>query len=315
MRHTATRTVAIAALLIAAALARPAAAAKGWTENVAEAQARAAKEGKDLLMDFTGSDWCGWCIRLKREVFSQEPFATEAPKKFVFVMLDFPRRRKMPAAVKKQNAEWRDKFGVRGYPTIMLADAKGRPYAKTGYRRGGAGKYMAHLNELQQVRVKRDKLFAEAGKAKGIDRAKLLDQALADMSQAIVLSCYGETVDEIITLDPEDKAGLKSKYADARAAAKLAGTVRKIEGRVVPLLNKKDWDGALKIIDEAFADIKPVGQAAQDLYWLKTISLFRKDDKAAAKAALEAGIKAAPKGEKAAQMKNVLQRVFSQNRN
>ena len=311
MKSTVARVAVVLALLSVVALAQPAAAAKGWIEDVAKAQAQAEKEGKDLLMDFTGSDWCGWCTKLKKEVFTQEPFATEAPKKFVFVMLDFPRRRKMPASVKAQNAEWRDKLGVRGYPTIILADAKGRPYGKTGYRRGGSEKYMEHLNELQQVRIKRDKLFAQAARSKGTAKAKLLDKAVADMSQALVLSCYGETVDEIIKLDPNDKAGLKSKYADARASVKAAEIISKIEAKVRPLAAKKDHAGALKIINKAFADLKPVGQAAQNLYMLKSYTLFTKGDKAGAKAALEAGIKAAPKGEKAEMMKRVIRQYFS----
>lgn len=298
-------------LLGTVALPQPAYANVKWTEDAAKAQTQAAKEGKDLLMNFTGSDWCGWCIKLKKEVFTKEPFATEAPKKFVFVMLDFPRSRKMPDKVKQQNAEWKDKLGVRGFPTIYLLDAKGRPYARTGYQRGGPEKYMAHLNELQQVRIKRDKLFAQAAKAKGTAKAKLLDQAVAVMSQTIAVTCYGETVDEIIKLDPDDKAGLKSKYADARAALKIAEQVNKIQAKVRPLMAKKDYDGVVKVVDKALAGLEPGNPAAQDLYLIKSYALFQKGDKPGAKAVLEAGIKLDPKSKTAAKMKGVIQRLFS----
>ena len=311
MKNIVTAAAMVAVLLGVVARPQSANASVTWTEDAAKAQAQAAKEGKDLIMNFTGSDWCGWCTRLKNEVFAKEPFATEAPKKFVFVMLDFPRSRKMSAKVKQQNAEWKDKLGVRGFPTIYLLDAKGRPYAKTGYRRGGPEKYMAHLTELQQVRIKRDKLFAEAAKAKGTAKAKLLDQAVAGMSQTLVLSCYGQTVDEIIKLDPDDKAGLKSKYAEARASIKIAEKIGKVQAKIGPLMSKKDYDGALKVIDKAFAELKPVGEAAQTLYMTKSFALFQKDDKAGAKAALEAGIKAAPKSKTAARMKGVIARYFS----
>lgn len=311
MKSIVIRTVLVLALLGVVALPQVAGASVTWTEDAAKAQAQAVAESKDLLMNFTGSDWCGWCVKLKNEVFTKEPFATEGPKKFVFVMLDFPRSRQMPDKVKQQNSQWKDKLGVRGFPTIYLLDAKGRPYAKTGYQRGGPKKYMEHLNELQQVRIKRDKLFAQADKAEGTAKAKLLDQAVAGMSQGLVLSCYGQTVDDIIKLDPDDKAGLKTKYANARASAKMGEKIRKVEAKVRPLMAKKDFDGALDLIAKAFADLKPVGQGAQDLYMLKSFTLFRKGDKPGAKAALEAGIAAAPEGEKAAMMKRVIQRYFS----
>ena len=135
-----------------------------WTDNAQEAMAQAAKEKKDLLIDFTGSDWCGWCIKLDQEVFSQPAFQAEAPKRFVLLKLDFPRNRQLPEETKKQNSEWRDKFAIKGYPTIVLADAEGKPYAKTGYRPGGPKAYLKHLAELCQNRPKRDEASAEPPK-------------------------------------------------------------------------------------------------------------------------------------------------------
>jgi thioredoxin-related protein len=311
MNSTVTRAALVLVLLGAVALPQPAHAIVRWTEDAAKAQTQATKEGKDLLMNFTGSDWCGWCIKLKKEVFTKEPFATEGPKKFVFVMLDFPRSRKMPDKVKQQNAEWRDKLGVRGYPTIYLLDAKGRPYARTGYQRGGPEKYMAHLNELQQVRIKRDKLFAQAAKAKGTAKAKLLHEAISLMSQTIALTCYGQTVDEIIKLDPDDEAGLKSKYAAARAAVRIAEQVNKIQAKVRPLMAKKNYDGAVKVIDKALEGLKGDNPAAQDLYMMKSYALFQKGDKPGAIAVLKAGIKLDPKSKTAARMKDVIQRLSS----
>jgi len=135
-----------------------------WTENAKEAMEQAAKEKKDLLIDFTGSDWCGWCMKLEREVFSQLAFQTEAPKFFVFLKLDFPQNRLLPAEIKKQNTEWQAKCAVKGFPTIILADAEGTPYAKTGYRPGGPKAYLKHLAELRQNRPKRDEASAEPAK-------------------------------------------------------------------------------------------------------------------------------------------------------
>ncbi len=268
MKMTRIRTTAVLALLVGVAMAQPALAGKGWTEDMDKAMAQAAKEGKDLLLDFTGSDWCSWCKRLDKEVFTQEPFASDAPKKFVLVKLDFPRSRKMPEKVKKQNAQWRDRLGVRGYPTIYLTDAKGRPYGKTGYRRGGPEAYMKHLGELQKARITRDKFLAEADKVKGVERAKLLDKAVSDLDMATVLSFYGEIVDEIVTLDAKDEAGLKSKYASQRA-------MTKVKAEVNAAMAKRDMAAALKAVDAAIAELKPTGEVKQELYFLKSISHYR----------------------------------------
>ena len=119
--------LAIGAVLSCAAATAP--GGDGWTDDFAAAKVRAAKEGKDLLVDFTGSDWCHWCIKLSEEVFEHEAFEKEASKDFVFVELDFPRRKQLAPEVKEQNAALQAKFGIQGFPTVLLMDAEGRPYA------------------------------------------------------------------------------------------------------------------------------------------------------------------------------------------
>ena len=139
---------------------------------------KAAEQDKDLLMNFTGSDWCGWCMRLKDEVFTQPTFKKQAPQDFVLVELDFPQNKQQSEQIKAQNEKWAQKMQVQGFPTIVLADAEGRPYAFTGYREGGAESYVEHLDELQQVREKRDEALARAEDAEGDARAEALDEGL-----------------------------------------------------------------------------------------------------------------------------------------
>ena len=210
MSRAASVTVGLLAVLAAAIIAVPAAAAELWTEDAQAAMAQAAKEKKDILIDFTGSDWCGWCVKLDKEVFSQDAFITEASKHFVFLKLDYPHNRPLSDETKKQNAEWLKKCAVQGFPTIILADAAGKPYAQTGYLEGGPEAYLKNLDALRKNRVARDEALAKAAAAKGVEKAKLLDAALSAMNPDLVVGCYGDLVDEIIKLDAAGKAGLGS---------------------------------------------------------------------------------------------------------
>ena len=269
-----------------------------WTTDVAGALKRAAKEKKDVLMDFTGSDWCGWCIKLDSEVFSQPAFIKEAPKQFVLVKLDFPQRTKLPAALQKQNQEWLEKFGVRGYPTIVLTDAKGRPYAKTGYKEGGPEAYLTHLRELAKTGAALKAALAKAAGARGADKAALLDKALADLDPELAGAAYKDVIQQIIAADADNKAGLKHKYALILA-----------ENDVQAALSKNDLDGAMALIDKAFKELSPSGTQAQELLVTKGLIQNKKGDKAAAIATLEAARAAAPESDRARQIAGFLERL------
>jgi thioredoxin-related protein len=134
-----------------AAASKPAAEAAGvfkWETDFDAAKQRAKDEDKPMLLDFTGSDWCGWCIRLKKEVFDTKEFKEFAKDNLVLVEVDFPQQEKLPSKVKKQNDKLAEEYKVGGYPTIVLLNSKGREVARTGYKEGGPAKYIEHLQEL-----------------------------------------------------------------------------------------------------------------------------------------------------------------------
>jgi len=122
--------------------------ATAWMTDFEAAQAKATAENKPLLVDFTGSDWCIWCIRLDEEVFSKQAFQDFAKENLILVEIDFPRKKAQPAELKAQNQALAEKYGVRGFPTILILDAKGEVIQKTGYRRGGPEKYVEHLQAI-----------------------------------------------------------------------------------------------------------------------------------------------------------------------
>ena len=97
-----------------------------WMTDVPAAVAKAKAENKRVLLDFTGSDWCGWCIKLHKEVFSQKEFLDYADKNLVLVQVDFPQRKKQAAKLKKANEALSEKFKIEGYPTIVILNAEGK---------------------------------------------------------------------------------------------------------------------------------------------------------------------------------------------
>jgi len=124
------------------------------TSPLEAAKMKAAQEGKDILLKFTGSDWCPWCKRLDSEVFGTELFKQEVTKNFVILVLDFPQDKSLLSQkAYRWNIKLYKEYGVPGLPTVILADADGREYARTGYRQGGPKEYLEHLQQLRKLKL------------------------------------------------------------------------------------------------------------------------------------------------------------------
>lgn len=127
-----------------------------WHTNLKEAIEVSNKESKPLFLFFTGSDWCGWCIRLQNEVFRTPEFISWAKEKVILVELDFPRKNAQSDEIKKQNMELQQFFAVRGYPTVwfakpgVAADSKitFEQLGTTGYVAGGPSIWIKGANDI-----------------------------------------------------------------------------------------------------------------------------------------------------------------------
>ncbi len=120
----------------------------GWYTDYAEAQKAARKAKKPIIMLFTGSDWCGWCIKLERQILSKDEFKTWSEKKAVLFKADFPKKKKPAAEIARQNETLAQKFGIQGYPSVIVTDAHGKVLGNTGYQDMTPDKYTAHLDEI-----------------------------------------------------------------------------------------------------------------------------------------------------------------------
>jgi len=120
-----------------------------WLHDFEAAKTQAKEESKPIFINFTGSDWCGWCIKLEKEVFTKKEFQEYAKDNLVLVEIDFPEKKEQSEDLKAQNKKLDKDFEIEGYPTLFLLDADGKKFTDDiGYREGGPEAYVKHLKSL-----------------------------------------------------------------------------------------------------------------------------------------------------------------------
>ena len=97
-----------------------------WETDYKKAQDEAKANHKLILLNFTGSDWCGWCIQLDKAILSKPQFKDYATKNLILVELDFPRRKAQPVELRKQNQELAERYQVEGFPTLVVLNGDGK---------------------------------------------------------------------------------------------------------------------------------------------------------------------------------------------
>lgn len=186
----------------------------GWTDDFAAAKKQAAAENKLMLVDFSGSDWCGWCVKLDKEVFSKKEFLDGAKDKFVLVFIDTPNNpAKLSPLAQKQNPKLVAEYKIEGFPTVLLMDAEGNSLAKTGYQKGGPANYLKHLDKI----VAEKKPIIELGKkiktmpVGSEERVKAIHAVLKDLSAKIHVENRA-LVEEVLAFDKDGSAGMRAAY-------------------------------------------------------------------------------------------------------
>jgi thioredoxin-related protein/tetratricopeptide (TPR) repeat protein len=265
--RTATAFILLSMVLTATLCAAAEEPALKWLRRLDEAKKVATAEKKDLLINFTGHGWCYACSLLHQEVFTRPEFA-EATKYFVLVELDFPSAEGLPVSdLKELYRKWETQYLVQRIPTVVLADADGRPYAYTGYYKGvTAEQWIARVKSHLASKQRRDERLAEAHKLTGVERARKLHSALQAVAPLLgnfdergndpLLVWYGDVVAEIRKLDADNAGGLRRSY-DERIAARDAWQERETVFRELDKFSKaKEYPQALALIDKTLPGVK-----------------------------------------------------------
>lgn len=182
---------------------------------------------------------------------------TEANENLVLLEIDFPGKKDQSDELKKQNNAIFEAFNVQVFPTLLLCDSEGRPYADLGSRfEKSVEGVLKAVAEKRKMKIERDRLFASAEKAKGTVRAELLVQALNQMPRLPLASAYRTTIDQIKESDPDDESGflLDLEIREAK---------RKVEREVYELSDEGKGKEAEENVDEFISKYELEDEAKQ----------------------------------------------------
>ena len=208
---------------------------EGWTDDYDAALKRASDEKKLVLADFSGSDWCGWCKKLDREVFDTKEFREGAKDKYVLLMVDSPSDKSLLSeGAAKRNPELVRKYRISGFPTVLLLDAKGEVVGKTGYAAGGPAKYLDSLAAIEK---------------EAPDVAKYI-KPIED-----VLNRYDRQMEDEITAATKRIEAENPVEADADAKA-MQKRQRKIQRKIARVMFTEVAAKYIPLYEKAFAEAK-----------------------------------------------------------
>lgn len=230
-------------LCVAMALAAlvPAWAAE-WMTDLEAAKAKAAAENKAVLVDFTGSDWCGWCIRLRQEVLDTPAFEQYAKDKFVLMEVDVPRNPKFDKELRARNEKLCEQYGVRGFPTIMVLTPQGDAVGGFSGFKPNAAEAAKPLDAALGVAA----LLKKADSQSGSEQLAILVQAYKAIPAELQPGAEALRA-RIVALDPQDTTGFarQQKIEEQRAALQTA------------LSAASSKDEAVAVLDKALAEAHP----------------------------------------------------------
>lgn len=235
---------------MAALIAGAAGASEAWSANPAEAMQQAAARKKGVMLEFTGSDWCGACIMQKKQALSLPKVQEGIVRSFIPVELDYPRKKQQDEQTRASLETYKKSYGITGFPTLVFADAQGRPvHTVVGY--SNPDQVMQDTEKAAEALKTQQALTAKlAGQLTGQQRRDALVQLLNTVPQSSIRTFYKPALEELAKLDPQDASGIRAKLNRKELLntqrEELADTFRQ---KNVHILAEQKPDEALSIMD------------------------------------------------------------------
>lgn len=279
-----------------------------WLENIEQAVQKAKVEHKSVLASFLGPDWDATSRAVREEVLHTPAFAEYASKRFVCVEIRFPGFRPISPERCKYNTELKNRFQVGSYPSLVLLDANGLPYAQVvgGEELLDANEWIGQLKLTFRVKEKFDALMQDARHSSGMARATLLAHGVELIPENLQL-CYEPVMQEIVKMDPDDMLGFAKKLDKLvrhRDQSERLDTLR-------DLVSEQKFDEADVMVDEMLASPDLLPEMRQKLlarYQMHRYAVRKKDMRKAYEI-LKAAYDAAPSSEMAPKLKEQLARM------
>jgi hypothetical protein len=278
-----------------AAHATHAATTSKWLDDFGSAQAVAKAEGKDILLQFArpsgSSDATTGAADPSITTLESDVFV--GPISAAFVLLRLTATADTPPDQLAQIGNWTVRLAVTRFPTFVLLDSTGTPYARSELIAKSASEYQQEFGRLQKLHTNRDRELALAGTTKGIEQARHLDAVLTAVGPFADTE-YALLEQRVTELDPHNAAGLRAKYEGAVTQRKIDRTM---QSEVYPLIARGGYLAALARVDRLIVDVKPSRAQRQVILAFKGELYFALKDKPAAAKLLDEAIALDPKSE------------------
>lgn len=140
-------------LLIATVLFSSLVFSQDWKFDFEEAKQLANEENKNIILVFSGSDWCAPCIKLDRNIWQSEAFKKEANANWIIVKADFPRKKanQLEDSQTEKNRKLAEKYNVEGsFPLVVILDKSGKILSKMGYKNVSPEEYIKMIHAVEK---------------------------------------------------------------------------------------------------------------------------------------------------------------------
>lgn len=231
--------------MVPSVLLSPVAAAAEWLTDLPAACRQAAQENKLVLIDFTGSDWCSACVRLRRTVLDSPAFLEFSSTRFVLMEVDLPRRKSFDQKLLRRNEEIANRYGVGGFPTLMVINPQGEVMG--GFQNGDVT--VAEACKLLEGACEAASLFRKAAAQTGEERARILFRIYQSFPESKSFAGAREKLmQDILAADSTDATGIRAIVA-AKEQASLFLSQRETVPHASPELGR--------MLEQQLADALP----------------------------------------------------------